>query len=30
MGIDVVFTDRPENGISTTKIDKTKVEQKEI
>lgn len=24
MGIDVVFTDRPENGISTTKIDKTK------
>lgn len=24
MGIDVVFTDRPENGISTTAIDKTK------
>lgn len=24
MGIDVVFTDRPENGISTTKIDGTK------
>lgn len=24
MGIDVVFTDRPENGISTTTIDKTK------
>lgn len=24
MGIDVVFTERPENGISTTKIDKSK------
>lgn len=25
MGIDVVFTDRPENGISTTKIDKKNI-----
>ena len=28
MGIDVVFTDRPENGISTTAIDKTKKSRK--
>ena len=28
MGIDVVFTDRPENGISTTAIDKTKKARK--
>ena len=30
MGIDVVFTDRPENGISTTAIDKTKKARKKI
>ena len=28
MGIDVVFTDRPENGISTTAIDKSKKSKK--
>lgn len=28
MGIDVVFTDRPKDGISTTKIDKTKNTEK--
>ena len=30
MGIDVVFTDRPENGISTTAIDKTKKARKKV
>lgn len=30
MGIDVVFTDRPENGISTTAIDKTKKSRKKV